>query len=60
MKITSTLGYSTQQNYHSEEESKQNTRGQGASNHRRKDKHSESSLDSTVHNQILKQQQKKP
>jgi hypothetical protein len=40
-----------------ENESKQTTRGWAVSNHRRKkDKESESSIDSTAHNQTLKQQ----
>jgi hypothetical protein len=40
-----------------EDESKKHMRGWEASNHRRRDKQSESSTDSTAHNQILKQQQ---
>jgi hypothetical protein len=34
-------------------------RGRVVSNHRRKDKESERSIDSAAHNQILKQQQQK-
>jgi hypothetical protein len=42
---------------HTEDESKQNHERKGSINHkRRKDKQSESSTDSTAHNQILKQQ----
>jgi hypothetical protein len=42
---------------HSENESKQNLRGEAIPNHRkRKDKESESNIDSAAHNQTLKQQ----
>jgi hypothetical protein len=42
---------------HTEDKSTQNTRGREVSNHRRRrDKESESSIDSVVHNQTLKQQ----
>jgi hypothetical protein len=39
---------------HTESESKQTMRGQAVANHRRKDKESESNIDSTAHNQTLK------
>jgi hypothetical protein len=41
---------------HTEDQSRKNTRGWAVSNHRRKDKESESGIDSAAHNQILKQQ----
>jgi hypothetical protein len=42
---------------HTENESKKNTRGQSVPNHRRrKNKESESSIDSAAHSQTLKQQ----
>jgi hypothetical protein len=41
---------------HTENESKQNRERTGSTNHRRKDKESESNLDSAAHNQTLKQQ----
>jgi hypothetical protein len=91
MKITSTLGYSTQQNCHSKDgtikvfhdkqklkqyvttkpplqkilkeictqkmKANKTMKGQAVSNHRRrKDKESESDIDSAAHNQTLKQQ----
>jgi hypothetical protein len=42
---------------HTEDKANKITRGQAVSNHkRRKDKETESSIDSVAHNQILKQQ----